>query len=563
METSSDVAVTSDWTVEPSSVALGAFLSMFALVTIFGNCLVILAVLRERHLRSSTNYLIVSLAVADLVIGAVVMPFAISLEVLQQRWLFGRDWCDVWHSFDVLASTASILNLSIIALDRYLAITNAIKYPQRMTTHRIMLLISLVWVLSAAISFPAILWWRHSSQPPTFTVTSPATPATNNTTNQQSEAVTSLDILWDVNNTSSPASHHPVTSYTTCVFTEDPYYLVISSIVSFYAPVAFILYAYYCIYTAASAQTRSIKTGSKTLTNCSNNDASDDCRSTALTLRIHRGGARAGRHGGARVNSLRRKRNTSAHSRTRSAADANDLNMIEDDVSDCEFAQPCLVTSAANGHHDVTTARFTRRSASPSRLHPAMTSAHRAYHVISNRSPQHSPAPSPRTTSRGWQQKFAISKRLGKIAKERKAAKTLGIVMGVFCVCWVPFFITNLLYALCKSSCVVYPDVLFPIFTWLGYINSGMNPVIYACSMRDFRRAFHKLLCRSCPSHRRRAAACNGFSTPKSARLSHNGKSVRFHDVTSRRQRYVSDMTSATTSDVTNGFYQINGTDSS
>ena len=163
METASDVAVTSDWTVEPSSVALGAFLSMFALVTIFGNCLVILAVLRERHLRGSTNYLIVSLAVADLVIGAVVMPFAISLEVLQQRWLFGRDWCDVWHSFDVLASTASILNLSIIALDRYLAITNAIRYPQRMTTHRIMLLISLVWVLSAAISFPAILWWRHSS----------------------------------------------------------------------------------------------------------------------------------------------------------------------------------------------------------------------------------------------------------------------------------------------------------------------------------------------------------------------------------------------------------------
>ena len=72
--------------------------------------------------------------------------------------------------------------------------------------------------------------------------------------------------------------------------------------------------------------------------------------------------------------------------------------------------------------------------------------------------------------------------------------------MGVFCACWVPFFVTNLLYGLCRHvGCVRHADTLFRVFTWLGYINSGMNPVIYACSLRDFRRAFaRRLLCTGC-----------------------------------------------------------------
>ena len=86
-------------------------------------------------------------------------------------------------------------------------------------------------------------------------------------------------------------------------------------------------------------------------------------------------------------------------------------------------------------------------------------------------------------------------RRQGRVARERKAAKTLGIVMGVFCACWVPFFVTNLLYGACRHvGCVQHAEVLFRVFTWLGYINSGMNPVIYACSLRDFRRAFARLV---------------------------------------------------------------------
>ena len=584
MATLLDVTTVQDLTVEPGDIALGVFLSLFAIVTIFGNCLVIVAVLRERHLRSSTNYLIVSLAVADLVIGAVVMPFAITLEVMQQRWMFGRDWCDVWHSFDVLASTASILNLSGIALDRYLAITNAIKYPQRMTTQRIVIVIAVVWIMSAAISFPAILWWRVVSN---TTPPSPPLPSFNVTsfllftTESTPDIDSTINLVYNVTQNGAD-----VTLVDRCVFTEDPVYLVVSSIVSFYFPVVIILYAYYRIYKAASAQTRSIKNGSKVLINCSDIKGSDGRRRTTLTLRIHRGGAgqrRRGAAGSVQESSSRRVRDKNNFLRH---ADRCDPDLIEHYVSDCEYeqtSQPCLVTSTVNGHDTgdvIETMRHPKqtRLQHPSRLN-TMTSHSRMYQQVPTESPvPTSDNPSPRNASRGWQQKFAISRKLGKIAKEQKAAKTLGIVMGIFCICWVPFFITNVLYAICKTNCVARPDILFPIFTWLGYINSGMNPVIYACSMRDFRRAFYKILCRSCPKQLSLSAPRkNHNTTRKTASHTRNGKCVRFNDVTPQSDRYLAEMTStyasemtsatATSSEITNGLSRLtssaNGCDSS
>ncbi|XP_061098534.1 5-hydroxytryptamine receptor 1B-like [Conger conger] len=84
-------------------------------------------------------------------------------------------------------------------------------------------------------------------------------------------------------------------------------------------------------------------------------------------------------------------------------------------------------------------------------------------------------------------------------ARERKATKTLGIILGAYIICWLPFFIYTLLVSIC-TTCTFYPE-LFDIFTWLGYLNSLINPIIYTMSNDDFKKAFHKLLrfrcCRS------------------------------------------------------------------
>ncbi|XP_021092478.1 beta-3 adrenergic receptor isoform X1 [Heterocephalus glaber] len=77
--------------------------------------------------------------------------------------------------------------------------------------------------------------------------------------------------------------------------------------------------------------------------------------------------------------------------------------------------------------------------------------------------------------------------------REHRALRTLGVIMGTFTLCWLPFFLANVLRALGGPSLV--PDsVLLPL-NWLGYANSAFNPLIY-CRSPDFRSAFRRLLCR-------------------------------------------------------------------
>ncbi|OXB62746.1 hypothetical protein ASZ78_010813 [Callipepla squamata] len=77
--------------------------------------------------------------------------------------------------------------------------------------------------------------------------------------------------------------------------------------------------------------------------------------------------------------------------------------------------------------------------------------------------------------------------------KEHRALKTLGIIMGTFTLCWLPFFVANIIKVFCRP---LVPDQLFLFLNWLGYVNSAFNPIIY-CRSPDFRSAFRKLLC--CP----------------------------------------------------------------
>jgi hypothetical protein len=79
--------------------------------------------------------------------------------------------------------------------------------------------------------------------------------------------------------------------------------------------------------------------------------------------------------------------------------------------------------------------------------------------------------------------------------KERKAARQLGVIVCAFMVCWLPYFIVFLVVAVCPD-CI--GDTLFKITLWLGYINSTLNPVLYPLCNANFRRAFAKMLNKTC-----------------------------------------------------------------
>uniref|UniRef100_A0A672GN20 Alpha-2A adrenergic receptor n=1 Tax=Salarias fasciatus TaxID=181472 RepID=A0A672GN20_SALFA len=82
----------------------------------------------------------------------------------------------------------------------------------------------------------------------------------------------------------------------------------------------------------------------------------------------------------------------------------------------------------------------------------------------------------------------------GRQNREKRFTFVLAVVIGVFVICWFPFFFTYMLKTLCESCFV--PDTLFKFFFWFGYCNSALNPIIYTIFNNDFRRSFKKILCR-------------------------------------------------------------------
>lgn len=125
--------------------------------TIIGNILVCVAVCLVRKLRRPCNYLLVSLAVSDLCVAILVMPMAMAIEINKGKWIFGEIVCNLWVSFDVLSCTASILNLCMISVDRYYAITKPLEYGVKRTPKRMILCVILVWCAAACISLPPLL----------------------------------------------------------------------------------------------------------------------------------------------------------------------------------------------------------------------------------------------------------------------------------------------------------------------------------------------------------------------------------------------------------------------
>lgn len=76
--------------------------------------------------------------------------------------------------------------------------------------------------------------------------------------------------------------------------------------------------------------------------------------------------------------------------------------------------------------------------------------------------------------------------------KEKRATLILGLIMGSFIACWLPFFFLYILVPICPDCHI--PDIAFSLAFWLGYMNSALNPAIYTIFNKDFRRAFRRIL---------------------------------------------------------------------
>lgn len=189
------------------------------LSAVLGNALVIISVHRHRKLRVITNYYVVSLAMADMLVALCAMTFNASVELTGGKWLFGYFMCDVWNSLDVYFSTASILHLCCISVDRYYAIVRPLEYPITMTHNTVSFMLANVWLLPALISFtPIFLGWYTTEQHQAYRNENP----------------------------------------NVCIFVVNNYYAIISSCVSFWIPGVVMLTMYCRIYKEAIRQRKAL-----------------------------------------------------------------------------------------------------------------------------------------------------------------------------------------------------------------------------------------------------------------------------------------------------------------
>uniref|UniRef100_A0A8C6XJ80 Dopamine receptor D2 n=2 Tax=Colubroidea TaxID=34989 RepID=A0A8C6XJ80_NAJNA len=404
-------------------------LTLLIFVIVFGNVLVCMAVSKEKALQTTTNYLIVSLAVADLLVATLVMPWVVYMEVVGE-WRFSRIHCDIFVTLDVMMCTASILNLCAISIDRYTAVAMPMLYNTRYSSkRRVTGMIAVVWILSFAISCP---------------------------------------LMFGLNNTEKNE----------CIIA-NPAFVVYSSIVSFYVPFIVTLLVYVQIYIVLRKRRKRVNT--KRIASHVGPDA--DTQAPLKEKCTHPGDVR--------LCTLLVKSNGSFPAHKGKVEAMDHMEEME------------MATSTSPPKNSV-------RPPLPSDMEPAEPAASIPCANLTPPSPENSPLDMQKNGHTIDNSKTAkvfeiqtmpngktrtslktMSRRKFSQQKEKKATQMLAIVLGVFIICWLPFFITHIMNMHCNCE---IPQVMYNAFTWLGYVNSAVNPIIYTTFNIEFRKAFMKIL---------------------------------------------------------------------
>ncbi|XP_071440867.1 probable G-protein coupled receptor No18 [Hetaerina americana] len=438
---------------------------MLIAVTVVGNTLIILAVLTTRRLRTVTNCFVTSLAVADLLVGIFVMPPAVAYHLIS-KWELGWVMCDIWVSLDVLLCTASILSLCAISVDRYLAVTQPLNYSRRRRSKRLALgMIFAVWLAAAAITCPPIFGWyepdRHIGK--------------------------------------------------TCNYNQDKGYVVFSAMGSFFIPLAVMLYVYArisCVIAQRHDHLASLDGNSRP-------HASDGMIRPDPV-----------RHPYFSIHVIERS-NKGSQEESEQDRPSSECEDPSQSIAATPTGQSCLMlhpppaarvhygarsptspslslpSSAINSggpgrsgqhqnHCSCYHSNSGRQSTSPSVDFHLSTSVSRQTSRMSFRRPDSTAADS----ATGGGSSTAAASRVSSFRRESKTAQTLSVVVGGFVACWLPFFIIYLLAPFLPSDAISAD--LMSFLTWLGWINSAINPFIYAFYSPDFRLAFWRLTFKKC-----------------------------------------------------------------
>ncbi|GAU97330.1 hypothetical protein RvY_08649 [Ramazzottius varieornatus] len=525
------------------------FLLIFPILTIFGNALVILSVSREKSLQTATNYFIVSLASADLFVAAGVMPFAVYIEVNSNYWGLGDRICDTWIASDVIASTCSIFNLTAISIDRFIAVTMPIKYARHKNHRRVVYTICIVWLVSCGIGMPIILGLNvpgngkrvaHSCQfynsdfiiysslssffipcvlmivlyyqifqairtraqkaaskrhghhqpvlhkPPSATIL----PSNSNHNPHFSKGpnIPLAEVRWHPLNRSNSGNMKVVGDTHRQSLTTNK--------------------------SRPSTATEAVTNASSSFLVDENEIEDIDADSGVVNLQVDQSTvvkplppepsapiSPDQKLAAPAVNSFLKRLSMSHNGpklakrmQSEDSSCNNDDNLLSPDAEEGLATEMDAEYTGQPKNEEAPQERGSYRKRlirvlSPARrkAEPVMVNQNGGVNLLAA---GHGKGHKSKTMRRSIKSREKLL-----VKRERKATKTLAIVLGVFLVCWVPFFTANMTNAICDKLDWDPPGAtVFMLTTWLGYANSFMNPVIYTVFNEEFRKAFLNIL---------------------------------------------------------------------
>ncbi|KAL7827295.1 hypothetical protein SRHO_G00330130 [Serrasalmus rhombeus] len=481
-----------------ATAAFATAITLMIVFTIVGNILVIIAVLTSRSLRGPQNLFLVSLAAADILVATLIIPFSLANE-LMGYWYFRSVWCEIYLALDVLFCTSSIVHLCAISLDRYLSISRAVTYGAQRTPRRIKCAILVVWLISAVISFPPLL---------------------------------SMNKKKGKDSAGCPQ----------CELNNERWYILYSTVGSFFAPCLIMILVYMRIYQIAKQRTR-----------CPPGEPRKEIPASAATPQHKPKALQNGRGDGATTPCTPQKNPTmprpptlavpqveSPHMGKQQPATTPTTNNLLPPPSPSAALTPATPSSPLGPSPSLSPSISSNQKQDPAPKKPSgwkkekkigkkhdnnngessTSDSDTEQGGIGTEMPMtpsiepnagiHSPATIQKyrdmvATAKGTRLASRRSKQEGTpnsarrkamVNREKRFTFVLAVVIGVFVVCWFPFFFSYSLQAVCPEVCTL-PDPLFKFFFWIGYCNSCLNPVIYTIFNKDFRRAFKKILCKN------------------------------------------------------------------
>lgn len=126
---------------------------------IFGNLLILISWIKFKVLRRKCNIMVLNLALTDLLVGSVVLPYEITSYTVPQMATI-RHWCILRYMFFTLLLMTSIMTLLAISVERYIAIVHSMHSRQLITGRRIVCVIVMMWIINIAFSVSPIFGWN-------------------------------------------------------------------------------------------------------------------------------------------------------------------------------------------------------------------------------------------------------------------------------------------------------------------------------------------------------------------------------------------------------------------